>query len=137
MTYEIISVRKRKTVPIRNPSDVYNTVKRYTKSDQEYFLVITLNGSHDIIAVHISTIGLVNKTVVHPREVFKWAIRDNASSIIVCHNHPSDIVKPSDEDKAITERLKEAAEIIGINFLDHIIIGKSEYYSFRKMGLIE
>jgi DNA repair protein RadC len=137
MTYEIVSTRKRKTICIKNPDDIYKAVKQYTKNKQEYFLVITLNTSHNIIGIHIATIGLVNRTIIHPREVFIHAIKDNAASIIVCHNHPSGIVSPSPEDIEITNMLLEAAKILGIHFLDHVIIGKDGYYSFKKEDKLE
>jgi DNA repair protein RadC len=134
MTYDIISVRKRKTIQIKHPDDIYAAVKRYTKSDQEHFLVLTLDGAHNIISIHISTFGLVNRTIVHPREVFKHAIKDNASSIIVCHNHPSGSLLPSPHDNEVTDRLTEAGDILGFHVLDHLIISKNGYYSFRKEG---
>ena len=132
-TYDILSTRKiRKKVRIKTPIDLHEYIKRYARSRQEYFLVISLNGAHDIIAIHISTIGLINKTIVHPREVFKHVIKDEAAAIVVAHNHPSGNVRPSSEDDDITKRLEEAAAILGINFLDHLIINKNSYYSYRQ-----
>jgi DNA repair protein RadC len=137
MKYDIISTRKyRKTISIKHPDDLYNFLKRYARNKQELFLVITLNGAHEVINIHISTIGLVNKTIVHPREVFIHAIKDNATSTVVAHNHLSGSIKPSTEDEEITKRLKESAEILGFNFLDHLIIGKYTYFSFKQNDLI-
>ena len=137
MTYDIISTRKcRKTIRIIKPDDIYNCLKRYAKSEQEYFIVMTLNGKHEVIGIHIATYGLVNQTIIHPREVFKHAIRDNASAIIISHNHPSGDITPSIEDNEITMRLKQSADILGINLLDHMIIGKNKYYSYRNYGNI-
>jgi DNA repair protein RadC len=130
MTYDIIS--KRKTLMIRHPDVLFQFLKRYTKSRQEHFFVITLNNSTEIIGIHISTIGLVNKTIIHPREVFIHAITDNAVSIIIAHNHSSSNLKPSDEDIEITKRLNDAGVLLGINVIDHLIINKYGYYSFRK-----
>jgi DNA repair protein RadC len=132
MTYEIVSIRKRKTVCIKCPDDTYKAVKQYAKNKQEHFLVITLNSTHNIIGIHIATIGLINRTIIHPREVFIHAIRDNAACIIVCHNHPSGSTEPSPEDIEITNILMEASKILGIHFLDHVIIGKDGYYSFKQ-----
>jgi DNA repair protein RadC len=132
MTYEIVSVRKRKTVKIKHPSDVYGLVKSFTKKKQEHFIVLTLNGSYDVISMRIVSIGLVNKTIIHPREIFIHAIKDNAIAIIVCHNHPSNNLEPSDEDIEVTEILEKAGKIIGINLLDHVIVSKSGYYSFKQ-----
>jgi DNA repair protein RadC len=136
MTYEIISKRTRKPVTIKHPSDIYDIAKRYAYNEQEYFLVLTLDGSHSVISSSIVTIGLVNRTIVHPREVFKHAISDNASAIIVCHNHPSGCLDPSDEDLKITKKLEGAGNIIGIRLLDHVIISKTDYYSFRQNNLL-
>ena len=130
MTYDIISTRKIKTIRIKKPDDIYNCLKRYAKNEQEYFIVMTLNGKHEVIGTHIASVGLVNKTIIHPREVFKHAIKDNASAIIISHNHPSGDTSPSIEDNEITLRMKKAADILGINFLDHLIIGKNGYYSY-------
>ena len=137
MTYDIISKRKKKTIKILNPIDIYNEIKKYAKSDQELFLVLTLNPSHDIIGIHIATKGLANKTVIHPREIFKHVFLDNATSLIIAHNHPSNvIIQPSIEDKEITRQINEICELMQIEFLDHLIINKKSYYSFRVDGKI-
>ena len=137
MTYDIISTRKiRKNVLFKQPDDIYVFLKKYAKSEQEYFFVITLNGNHEVISIHITTIGLVNRTIIHPREVFKYAIKDNATAIVICHNHPSGNTQPSGEDTDITRRMKNAADILGIHILDHLIIGKNGYYSYRKGGKV-
>jgi DNA repair protein RadC len=134
MKYDIISTRIRKTIKIRKPDDLHQFIKRYAKSRQEHFLVITMDGQHQIIGIHISTIGTAQKVVIHPREVFIHAIRDNATTIMVAHNHPSGGIKPSKEDIEITEKLNSAAEILGFFFLDHLIFTKKEFYSFRQNG---
>jgi len=133
MTYDIISTRKcKKVISIKYPKDIYNCLKKYANKKQEYFLVITLNGAHEVISIKIATIGLADRTLTHPREVFTHAINDNAVAIAVAHNHPSGRLKASDEDDEITERLKNACKIMGINFLDHLIISKNGYYSYRE-----
>ena len=138
MTYDIISKRTRKTIKIKNPDDLFNFLKRYTKNRQELFLVISLNNSNEIIGVHISTIGILNKTIVHPREIFYHLIKDNASSFIVAHNHPSGNLVPSGEDIENTERLLEASKIMGFHFLDNLIITKNNFCSIRsKNSLLE
>jgi len=135
MTYEIISKRKKSNPsPIRSPQDVFNLVRRYRDYQQEQFIVITLNGAHEPINVSIASIGLVNRTIVHPREVFVRAIQDMASAIIVCHNHPSGSLSVSPEDNEITERLCSAGELMGIYILDHVIISKSGFISLRNEG---
>ena len=136
MTYDIISKRIRKTIRVRHPDDIYQVLKRYANYRQEMFLTITLNCSHDVIGIHIATIGLINRTIIHPREVYIHAIIDNAFSIMLAHSHPSGNLKPSREDEEITKQLKHAGDILGINVLDHLIISKKGYYSFRKESKI-
>jgi DNA repair protein RadC len=136
MIYEIISVRKRKSIKITNPMDMYKAIKRYGSNEQEQFLVITLNVSNEIIAIHIASIGSANLTIIQPRDIFKYAVRDNAVAIAVAHNHPSGALTPSPEDVGITERIIEAGKILGIHVIDHLIISKRNYYSFGQDGKI-
>jgi len=121
---------------IRHPTDIYNIIRHHADRRQERFLCLSLNGAHEVLATRIVTIGLVNRAIVHPREVFADPILDRASAIIVAHNHPSGNLKPSEEDNEITRRLKSSAEILGINFLDHLIFSERFYFSFRQAGLI-
>jgi DNA repair protein RadC len=131
-TYEIVSTRKRATAKILGPADVWELLKKYVKKDREHLFVLTLNGSHAVISVCIVSIGLANRTIVHPREVFKRAITDNATGIIAVHNHPSGNLTPSEEDEEVFGRLKEAGEVLGIGLVDFVIITKSGYFSFVK-----
>jgi DNA repair protein RadC len=121
---------------IRQPEDIFNLIKHYADRRQEKFLCISLNGAHEVLAVRIVTIGLVNRTIIHPREVFADPILDRASAIAVAHNHPSGNLQPSGEDSKITRRLKAAADILGLNFLDHLIFSETFFFSFRQEGLI-
>lgn len=131
MTYQIISERKAKyQTRVTGPKDVFKAVKRYAESNQEQFLVLTLNAAHEVQRIMINTIGLINRTVVHPREVYTEAIRDGATAIIVAHNHPSGSLEPSAEDREVTDRINHAGEIIGIPMLDHMIFNQRSYYSF-------
>ena len=91
---------------------------------QEYFVCLTLDGANRLIAKRVISIGTLTASLVHPREVFAEAITDRAASIIVAHNHPSGNLEPSIADKEVTERLRQAGEILGIEVLDHLIIGK-------------
>jgi DNA repair protein RadC len=116
------------------PEDVYLAIRHYADRRQERFLSISLNGAHEIIAIRVVTVGLVDKTIVHPREVFSDVIADRASAVIVAHNHPSGQMKASSEDDEITIRLKHAAKILGINFLDHVIFSEDSFISYRKEG---
>lgn len=117
-----------------SPKDVFNMISGYGYNKQESFLVILVDGAHrPIKSIAIST-GLVNRTVVHPREVFAPAIEARACAIVIAHNHPSGNITPSPEDIDITRRLVEAGEVIGISVLDHIIIGKNEFFSMVEHG---
>jgi DNA repair protein RadC len=99
---------------------------KYKFAEVEYFLTATLNGAHQLIDLHMVTKGIVNRTMVHPREVFRPAIKENAIAIIVMHNHPSGSLRPSQDDHNITKRLVDAGNIIGIQVLDHLIFGPNE-----------
>ena len=124
------------SVTITCPQDISPVVKRYRKLQQEVFIVVSLDGAHNVTNVRMVSLGLLNRTVVHPREVFVGAIEDRAAAIIICHNHPSGNLNPSQEDFDLTLRLKKAGEIIGIPVLDHVIIGKGTgYYSFVENGV--
>ena len=124
------------SIQIRVPSDAVSALRLFAIKRQEHFVVLTLNGAHWTIRRHVVTIGLANRTMVHPREVFWPAIKDNAVAIVVAHNHPSGQIDPSNEDREVTRRLVAAGEIIGIPVLDHVIIGRDRYYSFLESGLI-
>ncbi len=122
---------------IKNPWDVYIYYMeelRYMK--KEIFKVILLNTKNEIISDVDVSIGSLNSSIVHPREVFVEAIRKSANSVILMHNHPSGNPKPSQEDIRITERLIEVGKIIGIEVLDHIVIGDGQYYSLKEESLI-
>jgi len=103
---------------------------------QEHLLVISLNGAAEVTKVKTITIGLLNHSLVHPREVFRDAIIDNAHSIIVVHNHPSGNLEPSSQDIEITKQLSQSGEIIGIKVLDHVIISKKGICSLRECGYV-
>lgn len=122
--------------PIRRPVDILPFVKNYAISEKEHFLVVTLNGGHEIINIHCVTVGTLNKTLIHPREVFNIAIKENAAAIIVCHNHPSGRCNPSDDDLEATQMLIQSSYIIGIDILDHVIIDRENYYSFVENDLL-
>ena len=115
---------------ITGPEMTRKQLQKYASKKQEYFFVITLDGANQIIKIHTITIGIINRTLIHPREVFLPAIKDCANSIIIGHNHPSGNLKPSDQDDDITHKMKLSGEILGIQILDHIIVSKYGYYSY-------
>jgi len=112
------------------PPDVLPLIQHFADRKQEHFLCISLNGAHEVIAVRTVSVGLVNKTQVHPREVFADPITDRATAIIIAHNHPTGNVVPSKDDAEITKKLKAAGETLGIKLLDHFIFSLKGYYSF-------
>jgi len=122
---------------VKNPSDIFTLVRHYADRKQERFISISLNGAHEVLAVRIVTIGLVNKTIVHPREVFADIIQDRAAAFCVAHNHPSGQLCNSAEDDEITSRLQSASGILGLHFVDHIIFSETNWWSFRENGKIQ
>jgi DNA repair protein RadC len=112
------------------PPDVLPLIQHLAGRKQEHFVCISLNGAHEVIAVRTVSVGLVNQTQVHPREVYADPLTDRATAIIVAHNHPTGNLEPSRDDMAITRQLKSAGETLGIRLLDHIIFSHKGYYSF-------
>lgn len=104
--------------------------------DREHFKVLLLNTKNQVITLEIVSIGTLNSSAVHPRELFKSAIRKSAAAVVLVHNHPSGDPSPSREDMDVTRRLKEAGEIMGIEVLDHIIIGDGKFISFKAKGML-
>ena len=138
MKFQVFEVvEPRFPVNFSKSKDVYDTMKTYKKSDREIFFILFLNSKNSMLDYVIHTIGTVDSSAVYPREVIRSALINNASSIIVCHNHPSGDPRPSEADKEITRILVNACEIVGIPVLDHVIIGKEGHYSFADDGLIE
>lgn len=140
----IISIRQVKEksvayddVMLTSPEAVFRLAKDLIGGyDREVMLVITLNTRKKPNSINILSIGTVNASLVHPREVFKPAILSNGASIIMVHNHPSGAVSPSAEDKALTERIKAAGDIMGIELTDHVIVTDMSYFSFRESGTL-
>lgn len=124
------------TYKISSAKEVYQELKEYKNKQQEYFLTLYLDGANHLLDKKVITIGTLNQSLVHPREVFSYAIEKRCASIIVAHNHPSGILKPSNEDLNVTQRLKDSAKILGIELLDHVIFTKDGFYSFEEKGLL-
>ena len=104
--------------------------------DREHFQVMLLNTKNALLGIETVSIGTLSSSLVHPREVFKQAIKRSASAIILVHNHPSGSCEPSRQDKTVTEQIMKAGEIVGIEVIDHIIIGENCYYSFREHEML-
>lgn len=114
---------------VDNISDVVEQLADIRGKKQEHFVCLSLDGANRLINRRIVTVGILNASLVHPREVFADVITDRAAGIIVAHNHPSGTIEPSPEDIQTTKRLKQAAELLGIGFYDHIIVTANDYRS--------
>lgn len=122
--------------PIRNPEDVLACVGDLRRARREHFVVLLLNARHEIQCRETVSIGSLNASIVHPREVFLPAIVHSAASVVLVHNHPSGDPEPSDEDLAITRRLVEVGDLVGIGVLDHVIVAERGIVSLRSRQLI-
>jgi DNA repair protein RadC len=121
---------------ISSPADVDRLLRgRIANLDRENFVVVLLNTKNEMIETSTISVGTLSASLVHPREVFKPAIRASAASLVLAHNHPSGKVEPSREDREVTARLAEAAEILGIDVLDHVIVGDG-YFSIKEHGVL-
>jgi DNA repair protein RadC len=129
-----MEVMENKPTKINSPSDCVPLLGDYRNAETEQFIVITLDGEHKVIETKVISSGILNRAIIHPREVFRSAITDNACSIVIAHNHPSGSLEPSKEDRDITFRLKEAGQLLGIEVLDHIIVSIKGYFSFLEEG---
>lgn len=146
--YEIVKIKaERRKLPkkylsenltdytVRSPQDFANIAMKFIgDEDREIFLVACLSTKNQIQSLHRCHIGSLNASIVTPREVFKTAFLQNASSIIVAHTHPSGICTPSPKDIDVTERLKQAGELLGVELLDHLIVCENDFLSLKEKG---
>jgi len=127
-------------VQIKRSRDVVEVLaSRFQEASKEIFLVILLDAKHKIIGEKIISTGSLTASLVHPREVMKAVIQESAAAFIAVHNHPSGDVTPSPDDREITDRLHMVAELMGVRFLDHLILGDgpNNYFSFHEHGLLQ
>ena len=122
--------------PIRGPDDVVSHVRDLARARREHFVVLLLNARHEMQCRETISIGSLNASIVHPREVFRPAILHAAASVVLVHNHPSGDPEPSDEDLGITKRLVEVGELVGIGVLDHVVVAARGVVSFRSRRLL-
>lgn len=140
--YETFTVREEITNYLKTgsrysaPKQVYESFSFLMNETKEMFVTVHLDGKNKVICMDVVSVGSLNQSIVHPREVFKSACLSNAAAILCIHQHPSGDPQPSREDREITRRLQEAGELMGIRVLDHIIIGDGEYLSFVESGLL-
>lgn len=123
---------------ISSPTEAAGLGRKFLEeTDREQVIVCCLDTKNQPVSMNIVSIGTINSSLVHPREVFKTAILSNAASIILFHNHPSGDPEPSTEDTTITRRIKEAGTLMGIELLDHVIIGsEGRFYSMKEQGIL-
>jgi DNA repair protein RadC len=131
LLFKQLSELAKETPAITSPSEAAVHFARFARSPVEQFFLATLDGAHQLIKIHVITKGLVNRTLVHPREIFRPAIVDRAAAIMIGHNHPTGRLTPSAEDRDVTGRLFKASQVIGIPLLDHLIVSKKGFYSFN------
>lgn len=130
-------LNKNKNGIIYSPKDILQLLKeKIINSHKEYFIVVSLDNRNKVISTDTISIGILNSSLIHPRETFEIAIKNHAASIILCHNHPSNDIKPSKDDLSITDNLVKAGKILGIEVFDHVIITKEKYFSFSENKLL-
>ncbi|HYJ89277.1 MAG TPA: JAB domain-containing protein [Pyrinomonadaceae bacterium] len=117
--------------------DVLPLLADIVGKSQEHFICITLNGANEVIEKRTVTVGLLDRSQVHPREVYADVIADRAAQVIFAHNHPSGDLLPSESDLKTQEQLVQAAKILGVRVLDHVIVSKKGYFSFQEAGLMQ
>jgi len=138
MKFDVFEVVEPKfPATFRQSKDVYETMQNFAKSDREMFFIVFLNTRNRMLDYVVHTVGTIDSSAVYARDAIRSAVIHNASSIIICHNHPSGDPEPSACDKEITKALIAAFEIVGIRILDHVIIGDGRFFSFADAGLIE
>ena len=123
-------------ISVRTPSDIVPYLNDFSNSEVENFGVVLLDASYKVKEIRAVTVGTINRSIVHAREVFKEAVRNSAAAVLIFHNHPSGNFEPSYDDINTTQKLMEASDIIGIPVLDHIIVSKEGYFSFEEHDML-
>ena len=128
---------RRKGMTIRTPEDVARFMRSLLKDNaREHFMALFLNGANQVVSYSLVSLGSANYSLAHPREIFQPAILAGACTIVVGHNHPSAELTPSQEDIAVTKRLRDAGNILGIPVLDHVLFTHTDFVSFKDRGLL-
>ncbi len=118
----------------KDPASIFELIRHYGDRMQEHFIVVMLNGAHELMGMDVVSIGLVNRALVHPREVFSNPIKERATAIVLAHNHPSGNLEPSYDDIEVTSRLRKAGMLLGIEVLDHLIFSSDGFRSMFENG---
>jgi DNA repair protein RadC len=133
----LVAASPEERTKIRSPRDVYNLLGPSVREEKrEHFIAVLLDTKGGVLRTRTISIGDLSSSLVHPREVFLEAVRHSAASLIVAHNHPSGDPSPSPEDAAVTRRLQEAGELLGIELLDHVVLGDNRWVSLKEKGLM-
>ena len=119
-----------------SPKDIFNDLRDIRSSKKEHFVVFYLDARNQEIKKEIISVGTINSSIVHPREVYEPAVKHMAAQIVIAHNHPTGILEPSKEDIEVTNKLLKAGEVLGIDLTDHIIVSENNYFSFKENKLI-
>lgn len=122
---------------VDKPDDLVPFIKQYAYKNTEHFIAVSLSGAREILSQKVVAVGNSNAAIINPREVFFEAVQTRASAVILAHNHPSGNSSPSQEDISATRRLCAAADILGISLLDHIIVARKDFFSFKEHGLLK
>ncbi|MBI4179296.1 DNA repair protein RadC [bacterium] len=122
--------------PLTGPESILPHISFIANKQQEYLVCVSLNGAGEVLACRVVTIGLLDSTSVHPREVFADPLTDRAAAVVLAHNHPSGTARPSRRDIRVHRRLTDAGRLLGITVLDHVILTAKEFFSFKKHGLL-
>lgn len=136
LSKRLIKLESETLMCIESPKEIAPFVTDIRSAKKEHFVALYLNARNQLIQKEVISVGTINASLVHPREVFEPAIRLVSSSVILIHNHPSGSVEPSDADIAVTKRLVEASKILGIEVVDHIIVSQTDMFSFREKGIV-
>ncbi len=130
-------LKDKKTQIYLQPKEIWQELKDIRNNKKEHFVIFFLDARNQEIKREIISVGSLNANLVHPREVFEPAVKHLAAQVILAHNHPSGDPEPSEDDLEITKRLVEAGKILGIEVIDHIIVAKNDFLSFKEKGLID
>ncbi len=129
-------IKNKKEIIIYSPKDIWNELTNIKNNKKEYFFVFCLDSRNKIIKKELVSVGTLNSSLVHPREVFEPAIRNLSAQLVIAHNHPSGDVNPSSEDLEITTKLAKAGDLLGISIVDHVVIANDKYFSFKEHNLL-
>lgn len=125
-----------KSDPLLTTEDFLSYLKFIRTKRQEYFVCLSLDSGRRLLKRRTVTIGLLDTTLVHPREVFAGPLKDRAASVLIAHNHPSGYAEPSEDDIATTQQLIAAGQLLGIKMVDHVIVTKRDHYSLKEAGYL-